>query len=283
MMDGYAKVAQLMASQEEFAIFRRFRALNIKRLLYLQAEIMHLEAEVSQLAKRDSTHEGRRFHTRDWWSLSQGGEGDDLEQWEKFLELSEKLDQYNDELLKQASLAKLEQPRKYDLTFLRSWFQRPGMGSFPLLGIDRGAWDTDNENDLVAIKPRAPPDMFSRWFTEDVVPHYHHIFGKTFKTPLPEHVGTGIYHYKESSLEKLISTLATVIASLLPICSVVALYIVQSNSIRLGMIAAFSACFSLALAVMTNARRIEVFAATIFLRFAAVNVVFLTNGPSYPM
>lgn len=42
----------------------------------------------------------------------------------------------------------------------------------------------------------------------------------------------------------------------------VALYIVQSNKIRLVMIGVFSAAFSLALAVMTNARRIEVFAAT---------------------
>jgi hypothetical protein len=51
-------------------------------------------------------------------------------------------------------------------------------------------------------------------------------------------------------------------ASLLPISSVVALYVVQSNNVRLGMIAGFSACFSLALAVMTSAKRIEVFAAT---------------------
>jgi hypothetical protein len=79
---------------------------------------------------------------------------------------------------------------------------------------------------------------------------------------LPDDIGTGIYHYKESALESVLGILVTVVASLLPICSVVALFIVQSNGIRLGMIAIFSACFSLALALMTNARRIEVFAAT---------------------
>lgn len=262
-MEGYAKVAQLMASQEEFAILRRFRVLNMQRLLYLQAEIIHLEAEVAQLAKRDALHEERQIYTKDWWSLSQGGEGEDLEQWQKVEELNEKLDQYNDALLKQTSLAKLEQPRQYDLDFLRNWFRRPGMGSFPLLGIDRDAWDTKNESDLIAIKPRDAPDIFSKWFTEYLVPRYHHAFGKRFKKEtLPETVGTGLYHYKESSLEAVIGTLVTVLASLLPICSVVALYIVQSNNIRLGMIAIFSACFSLALALMTNARRIEVFAAT---------------------
>lgn len=95
-MEGYAKVAQLMGSQEEFAILRRFRVLNMQKLLYLQAEIIHLEAEVAQLAKRDAEHEERQFHAKDWWSLSQGGEGEDLEQWHKISELNEKLDQYSE-------------------------------------------------------------------------------------------------------------------------------------------------------------------------------------------
>jgi hypothetical protein len=56
--------------------------------------------------------------------------------------------------------------------------------------------------------------------------------------------------------------MTTVVASLLPLCSVVVLYVVQSNGLRLGIIVVLSACFSLALALMTNARKIEVFAAT---------------------
>ncbi|KAE8448984.1 hypothetical protein EG329_008572 [Mollisiaceae sp. DMI_Dod_QoI] len=279
-MEGYAKVAQLMGSQEEFAILRRFRALNMQKLLYQQAEIIHLEAEVNELAKRDAEHGEREFHAKDWWSLSQGGTEEDLEQWHKFLEINEKLEHYNDAILKQATLARLEHPRTYDLEFLRSWFRRPGMGSFPLLGMDRDAWDVKNDSDLIAIKPRAAPDMFSKWFTEYLVPRYHHVLGQKFKKSLPEHVGAGIYHYKESTLESVLSILATVVASLLPICSVVALYIIQSNGVRLGMIAIFSACFSFALSIMTSARRIEVFAATA--AFAAVNVVFLTNSPSCP-
>jgi hypothetical protein len=79
---------------------------------------------------------------------------------------------------------------------------------------------------------------------------------------LPDTVGAGIYHYKESSLETALGIVATVVASVLPTCSVVALYIIQSNNLRLGMLAIFSSIFSLALALMTNARRIEVFAAT---------------------
>jgi hypothetical protein len=55
------------------------------------------------------------------------------------------------------------------------------MGAFPLLGIDKDAWDIKNESDLIAIKPRNAPDVFSKWFTEYLVPLYHHTFGKRFK------------------------------------------------------------------------------------------------------
>jgi len=52
------------------------------------------------------------------------------------------------------------------------------------------------------------------------------------------------------------------VASLLPLCSVIILYVVQANGLRLGIVVVLSAIFSLALSLMTNARKIEIFAAT---------------------
>jgi hypothetical protein len=95
MMEGYEKVARLMALHPEFAIFRRFQELNIRNLLYLQAEITHLEDELKGIAIEDSTCAHRQYYSRDWWSLSQGDEGENREQWDKFLELREKLDKYS--------------------------------------------------------------------------------------------------------------------------------------------------------------------------------------------
>ncbi|XMA12641.1 hypothetical protein WAI453_005432 [Rhynchosporium graminicola] len=157
-------------------------------------------------------------------------------------------------------MGKFDRPREYDLEFLRSWFRRPGMGSFPLLGLDRDAWDVKTENDIIAIKPRETPDIFSRWFAESFIPRYHRVFGQRYRKELPDNVGSGIYHYRESSLASAFRILVTVMASLLPICSVVALFLVESDGLRLGLIAIFSACFSLALALMTRARPVEVFA-----------------------
>jgi hypothetical protein len=80
-------------------------------------------------------------------------------------------------LMKQAYISQLESPNKHDLTFLRSWFERPSMGGFPLRGLDRDAWHPADETDLVAIKPRRSLDRLSRWFFDKVMPLYHDTIG----------------------------------------------------------------------------------------------------------
>lgn len=86
---------------------------------------------------------------------------------------------------------------------------------------------------------------------------------------------------------------ATLLSSLLPVVSIVVLYLVHSMPARLGIIAAFTAGFSVVLSIITSASRIDNFAATaayvspivrtIFAdtrySFAAVQVVFVgTSG-----
>ncbi|KAL9073145.1 MAG: hypothetical protein Q9157_004858 [Trypethelium eluteriae] len=200
LMEGYAKLAQLMSAYDEFAILRSFKSLNMQNLLYLQAEITHLEAELGELARRDGMRGDRDYHASDWWSLSLGenaNEGD-LEQWEKVLQLRDKLDKYSrashgallasqanegfdDALIKQTMLLRLEPPTRHDIKFLRSWFERPRMGSFPLHGLDRSSWDPQYESDLIALKARSAPDRFTRWFTDSVIPKYHNLVGEKLK------------------------------------------------------------------------------------------------------
>lgn len=94
-MEGYQRLATLMGSHNEFAIFRRFQTLNMQNILYLQAEIMHLEEELDELAKRDLNHPDRIYHNRDWWSLTQGEQKGDQDQWDKVLQIREKLNAYS--------------------------------------------------------------------------------------------------------------------------------------------------------------------------------------------
>lgn len=94
-MEGYAKVAGLMARYDEFGILRGFKALNLQNLLYLQAEIIHLEEELAVRVQKDKPCPGREAHTLDWWSLSHGQDDEARKQWETVLEIQNKLEIYS--------------------------------------------------------------------------------------------------------------------------------------------------------------------------------------------
>jgi hypothetical protein len=95
MMEGYPAIAQIMSNHDELAIFRRFQDLNTLNLLYSQAEIIHLEAELKSLREVDKSHPERDFHHRDWWSLAYSQEDGNKEQWQKVLEIRKKLEAYS--------------------------------------------------------------------------------------------------------------------------------------------------------------------------------------------
>jgi hypothetical protein len=55
------------------------------------------------------------------------------------------------------------------------------MGDFALLGLDRNSYSPVHELDLVAINARPSPDIFSRWFTDALVPRWHKVLGRKMK------------------------------------------------------------------------------------------------------
>jgi hypothetical protein len=136
------------------------------------------------------------------------------------------------------------------------------MGSFPLLGIDGDSWNEEHERDLVSLWSRRPPDVFSRWLSESVVPTFHRVAGAKFKQPLPGNLGSGVFEYSDKTIRQVTRFTSTLIASAIPLMSVAILYTVKSNIMRLGIITVLSSLFSMALSLMTNARGIEGFAAT---------------------
>jgi hypothetical protein len=94
-MEGYAKVASVMGMHPEFGILRRFQTLNMQNLLYLQAEIAHLEADLHSIAEEDTASGKIPGHEHDWWTLSQGDESGHAKQWKMVLEIREKLEKYS--------------------------------------------------------------------------------------------------------------------------------------------------------------------------------------------
>ncbi|RAL67060.1 hypothetical protein DID88_007840 [Monilinia fructigena] len=231
-----------MARHGELGIFRRFGKLGLQNLLYLQAELTHLENDLENLACRDAGHKLREEHSKDWYSLAQGydqieyeveneavdkvrtnkgecyigkergnSEGEDganndieinskdkgklveeeeidedREQWEKALQIREKLREYYENLSLQIYINNLPQPREHDIDFLRRWLERPKLGNYPLSSRDKDSWSAHHEDDLFALQRKPTSDPFSRWMIWSCVPYLHRKFLKHFKGPLPK-------------------------------------------------------------------------------------------------
>lgn len=63
---GYASLADVIASDKDFQIFRRFDSLAFRQLLYMQAELCELEEQIKDLDDED-VENGRTYclHTRE--------------------------------------------------------------------------------------------------------------------------------------------------------------------------------------------------------------------------
>lgn len=68
--------------------------------------------------------------------------------------------------------------------------------------------------------------------------------------------------YNDSKVLRIANILSTLISSALPVASIIALNYINRMIIRLVVVVLFTMTFSLVLSLMTNARRVEVFAAT---------------------
>ena len=93
-MEGYQKIADLMAHNNELLIFRKFQRLNAQNLLHLQADLVYLEKEWDDIAERDR-QSGLADYDRDWISLRNSG-GERLQ---KSIEIKKKLKEYSKSLL----------------------------------------------------------------------------------------------------------------------------------------------------------------------------------------
>ena len=96
-MANYNKLAALIGTHQEMALFRQFAALNAKNLLYMQSELVHLEAELTSIESEDRCSEdSEKASLQDSvFNLKESsGTTRDL-QWRKGLEIREKMNNYS--------------------------------------------------------------------------------------------------------------------------------------------------------------------------------------------
>ncbi|KAL9032127.1 MAG: hypothetical protein Q9180_006684 [Flavoplaca navasiana] len=263
-MDGYPRLAHLMGSDPALAIFRRYGSLNAQNLLYMQAEINELQRELQEIALEDrvSGHEEKERYSREWWRLARAQGANSL-QWKKCLEIRQKLNDYNSALLNARQVVSMTAPIEQDIRFLRTWLSRPDSGDNFLRGGEASLWAVNNTDDLVALSKRpGEHDIFTSWIANSVLHTFHRYVGHCIVPKRQNDEEAGFTEYNDSQFMAILQVLATLLSSTLPVASTVALYLVKGMPLRLAMIALFVTLFCGVLAIFTNARRIEIFAAT---------------------
>ncbi|KAL8947235.1 MAG: hypothetical protein Q9222_006459 [Ikaeria aurantiellina] len=270
----------MIANHGEAALFRRFDALNIKSLLYMQAELVHLEAQLRGIEERDkvSTDPSKAQFPFSVYDLKEAAAGaGKTSQWTKYEELQGKIQAYNGALLQYRSLRKVAKPTLQEIEFLREWLDRPEGGNFFLQGREADIWES--QQDFLSLDAhQTGQDSLTSLINERIVPWYHSRWGSRAK-PLSTGEWYGVYEYEKQKLGAIANVMSTLLASLLPSASILTLYLLTKPITRLVAIMLFSVLFSLVLTFVSTTRRIEVFAATTAL--AAVQVVFVSGAGFY--
>jgi len=94
-VEGYPRLAHVIGRNREYAIVRRFTTLDVKLLLYLQAELVQLEHELSRLEAQNSQDDVSMQQSVTKLMKAERGTGA-WKQWEMVQHILEKKEQYSE-------------------------------------------------------------------------------------------------------------------------------------------------------------------------------------------
>jgi hypothetical protein len=152
-------------------------------------------------------------------------------------------------LLRRSQVLAFGRPSHSNFRAFKNWFRY----KIPLRGS--GFHLLDDEDDMVSLHIEKELDLLSTLI--------HHYFGyylrKERKTPRS---WGPIYYYPTKRIGWIVAILSVLISAALLIGAIVSLFLVKPMTQRLGIVGAFTLVFAAAVGLLTNARRVEVSAAT---------------------
>ncbi|KAI1358664.1 hypothetical protein F5Y08DRAFT_321302 [Xylaria arbuscula] len=271
-IDGFPSLAAFIASDRDksAAIFKRFNRLAARNLLALQSELAELESRLDHYDQEDQTNRETMQSLRNWQDYKARADSEP-ERMELMAKIKTTMREYREALIIESTLARVSPPDRKTLKAFRFNFfhGRPGEeGTFPTLG-GHSSNLYDDPDDLVALHVTEDSDRLTMFVKDN--------FGFLFQEEAPNG-GSGVPDVGYASGRKIasfIAYLSTVLAVLLLFGAILVLYKVNSNDVKLGLIALFTLLFAASTGLLTNAKRSEVFASTA--AYAAVLVVFVSG------
>ncbi|KIW99217.1 uncharacterized protein Z519_00880 [Cladophialophora bantiana CBS 173.52] len=288
-MDAYTRLSSMQASQPEYAIFRLYLPLQALQLNLLQAEIAHLRqglgaAELELKGRSGNTEKlFSHFPSRQTQSSSEKEPQSSLQKalWDR---LEAALKKYSKALLRYRALSQLPSVDRLHHKQLRTWNSDLEGGDGSLRGAEAVVWDEENAGDLTSIAlPSESRDPLTYFLQTRVLPWYHNTIGYRYRSPTyvadaftDMRQQTPIYYYSDRLIILAVNICSTVLSSMIPALCSLALYFIRREGARMGAIVGFTFLFSVIIALITPAKKIETFVATA--AFAAVLIVFVGNG-----
>jgi hypothetical protein len=165
-------------------------------------------------------------------------------------------------LLRQHKLSQIPGPDRFDLDDVQALLYSKAMGPGALKGEDATIWGHPkapeiHAPDLIGVCPREHVDTFTRVVSRKAIFLFKYGLARIKKADL--HLGNVYY---DSTVLKVTKWITSILASLLPVASILVLSNLHSKKNKLCVLAAFNVVFTVCLTVCTNAKRAEVFAIT---------------------
>ncbi|GAW19296.1 hypothetical protein ANO14919_087820 [Xylariales sp. No.14919] len=273
---GYAQWASWIASDpdSEPFVFRKFDELGALNLLYLQSDMIYLEAQLKELDLEevqqpdiDSINAARQWEVLLKQCASSASADSKVstrakKKMELILRLRAKMKEYHEALLLQSKVAQLQPPSGRILRAVKQMFNQEGYTV--LDGQSRDYLDAD---DLVSLKSPAIDHLSDYLRKARAIKD---------KPGYAQDGGPRIKRFEEQKITQWVGAITILVAIVFLVGPILALYFAQSPPARLALIAVFTAGFAASVWLITNARRAEIFFGTA--TYAAVLVVFVSNG-----
>ena len=306
---GFHLYSSHIARDTSLSVYRKFAVLNTRNLLYLQSELAELEVQLQRL---DARSNGERVDndiwaiSRSWRKMRDAGvlfqenktaaaniqeSLDPRNSWSVVLKIRSVLKEYSrllqlgsssssthlilDEALQaQAWLQSLERPPKQVCRKMREILECDTDLRTSISEVDLEYLDLKNSRDTISLTREQNREAFSRFLMNKL--SWVLLSGEARQ----EMRQTGYTTFSDNRVRRITRVVAVVLASILPVLSIVVLYYVHPTNIRIGLIIVISTLFSAVVALVSDARNAEIMAATA--AYAAVLVVFVSGNLSSP-
>ncbi|KAI1111685.1 hypothetical protein F5Y14DRAFT_303983 [Nemania sp. NC0429] len=272
-VDGYPALAAFIASDRDGSttIFKRFNRLAARNLLILQSDLAELEAKLDSFDKDDGGTLETLQSLRNLEDYKRRAEVVP-ERMKLINDIRATIKEYREALLFESTLATIPTPDRKTLKAFKDEFfhLKPGESTgWPMLGGSSSKL-YDDPDDLLVFHAPEQRDRLTMFIQDN--------FGYLFKDKTISRLNrsANVDYASGRKIASFIAWLSTALAAILLIGAIIILYNVESDNLKLALIAIFTILFAACVGLLTNAKRSEIFSSTA--AYAAVLVVFVSGN-----